>query len=62
MPGPRLTSALTLLLLLPLLGGCSPDERPGPLPLRTVKLAPVARLTAQAPLLPGLVRDRKSVV
>lgn len=60
MPGPRLTSALTLLLLLPLLGGCSPDERPGPLPLRTVKLAPVARLTAQAPLLPGLVRQPRS--
>ncbi|MDK8265776.1 efflux RND transporter periplasmic adaptor subunit [Pseudomonas oryzihabitans] len=60
MPGPRLTSALTLLLLLPLLGGCSPDERPGPVPLRTVKLAPVARLTAQAPLLPGLVRQPRS--
>lgn len=60
MPGPRLTSALTFLLLLPLLGGCSPDERPGPVPLRTVKLAPVARLAAQAPLLPGLVRQPHS--
>lgn len=60
MPGPRLTSALALLLLLPLLGGCSPDERPGPVPLRTVKLAPVARLAAQAPLLPGLVRQPHS--
>ncbi|WP_288474435.1 efflux RND transporter periplasmic adaptor subunit [uncultured Pseudomonas sp.] len=60
MPGPRLTSALALLLLLPLQGGCSPDERPGPMPLRTVKLAPVARLTAQAPLLPGLVRQPRS--
>lgn len=60
MPGPRLTSALTFLLLFPLLGGCSPDERPGPVPLRTVKLAPVARLTAQAPLLPGLVRQPRS--
>ncbi|MBH3331297.1 efflux RND transporter periplasmic adaptor subunit [Pseudomonas oryzihabitans] len=60
MPGPRLTSALAFLLLLPLLGGCSPDERPGPVPLRTVKLAPVARLAAQAPLLPGLVRQPHS--
>lgn len=59
MPGPRLTSALALFLL-PLLGGCSPDERPGPVPLRTVKLAPVARLAAQAPLLPGLVRQPRS--
>ena len=60
MPGPRLTSALALFLLLPLLGGCSPDERPGPVPLRTVKLAPVSRLAAQAPLLPGLVRQPRS--
>ena len=60
MPGPRLTSALTFLLLLPLLGGCSPDERPGPVPLRTVKLAPVARLAAQAPRLPGRLRHPPS--
>lgn len=60
MPGPRLTSAFTLFLLLPLLGGCSPDERPGPVPLRTVKLAPVSQLAAQAPLLPGLVRQPRS--
>lgn len=60
MPGPRLSSAFSLLLLLPLLGGCSPDSLPEAEPVRTVKLAAVGRLKPQSPLLPGLIRQPRT--
>lgn len=60
MPGPRLSSAFSLLLLLPLLSGCSPDALPGADPVRTVKLAAVGRLQPQSPVLPGVIRQPRS--